>query len=60
MEVKLSPQIEIDQEGNSFKVLRVKGTSGMCMPNHHSTREAVLIWSKRIGNLVYGREGLQN
>jgi quercetin dioxygenase-like cupin family protein len=57
MEVIQSPQIEIIQEAASLKIIRVKGESGMHMPDHHSTREAVVIGQKGSATLfMEGKE----
>ena len=43
MNIKEAPIIKILRSGNSFKVLQVRGREGMSMPEHFSTREAVII-----------------
>lgn len=40
------PQMVILQTGRSFKVLQVTGREGMSMPQHFSTKEAVIIIQK--------------
>jgi quercetin dioxygenase-like cupin family protein len=55
MEIIKSPQIQIEKEGESLKVLNVTGEEGMHMPLHHSTREAVVICQK--GAAVLNMEG---
>lgn len=43
METIKTPVIETVHQGQSLKVLHVTGEPGMHMPDHHSTREAILI-----------------
>lgn len=43
MEIKSTPQMTIARSGRSFKVLEVTGSEGMSMPDHFSTKEAVII-----------------
>lgn len=38
-----TPQMTILNSGKSFKVLQVTGSEGMSMPDHFSTKEAVLM-----------------
>jgi quercetin dioxygenase-like cupin family protein len=38
-----TPQMTILRSGKSFKVLQVTGSEGMSMPDHFSTKEAVLM-----------------
>lgn len=46
METAIAPQLEVLQTGKLMKILRVKGTIGMEMPVHHSTKEAVVVVQK--------------
>lgn len=46
MEVNKLPQIKLEKDGVSLKVLNVSGEAGMHMPLHHSTQEAVIICQK--------------
>lgn len=55
METIRTPEIEILHQGQSLKVLRVTGESGMHMPTHHSTKEAVLICQN--GSAVLNMDG---
>jgi len=55
MVVIKSPQIKIEKEGESLKILNVHGEEGMHMPLHHSTREAVVICQN--GSAVLNMEG---
>lgn len=54
MEVIKSPEIKVEKEGVSLKVLNVSGEEGMHMPLHHSTREAVVICQKGSAALHMG------
>jgi quercetin dioxygenase-like cupin family protein len=40
------PQIKISSVGSTFKILQIKGVSGMTMPPHYSTKEAVILVEK--------------
>ncbi len=46
MEVKNKPELTHLTLGDTFKVLLVKGLTGMKMPPHHSTQEAVIVVQK--------------
>lgn len=58
MEVIKLPQVNVEIEGVSLKVLHVSGEEGMHMPLHHSTREAIVICQK--GSAVLSMDGKEN
>lgn len=41
-----APELTAIEKGGAFKVLQIKGKTGMIMPQHHSTKEAVVIVQK--------------
>lgn len=43
MEVLNQPEMVQLQRGDFFKTIQVKGKTGMTMPQHHSTKEAVIV-----------------
>lgn len=43
MEVMNRPELTSLKMGDSIKTMQVKGLSGMVMPPHHSTKEAVIV-----------------
>ncbi|HQG78577.1 MAG TPA: cupin domain-containing protein [Bacteroidales bacterium] len=43
MEKKQLPALSVLKTGETFKVYEVTGYSGMAVPSHHSTKEAVVI-----------------
>jgi quercetin dioxygenase-like cupin family protein len=49
--IENSPQMVILNIGKSFKVLQITGSKGMSMPQHLSTREAVVIVQKGTATL---------
>ena len=46
MEVLNKPELPPLALGNIFKVLQVEGLTGMKIPPHHSTQEAILVVQK--------------
>jgi quercetin dioxygenase-like cupin family protein len=46
MKIIETPQMTILHTGLSFKVFQVTGQEGMCIPEHFSTKEAVIIIQK--------------
>jgi quercetin dioxygenase-like cupin family protein len=43
METLTKPEMTVAQVGNKFKVFKVRGGRGAEMPNHISTKEAVVV-----------------
>lgn len=43
MKTTQAPQMTVLHSGKSFKVLEVTGSEGMSMPDHFSTKEALLL-----------------
>ncbi|MCM4151680.1 cupin domain-containing protein [Arenibacter sp. N53] len=43
MEVLNRPELTHLQVGKNLKILQIKALTGMGMPKHHSTREAVIV-----------------
>lgn len=59
MTITDTPQMTILQTGKSFKVLQVTGSEGMTMPQHISTKEAVVTVQKGSAMLkINGNEHL--
>jgi len=52
------PKMSQLKTGNQFKVLEVTGTSGMIMPEHISTKEAVITVQK--GSAVLKMKGIDH
>ncbi len=46
METVQRPQLTLIDKGNSLKTLQVKALTGMKMPPHHTTKEAVIVVQK--------------
>jgi quercetin dioxygenase-like cupin family protein len=59
MKTQNIPQMTVLHTGKSSKVLEVTGSRGMCMPEHISTKEAVVIVQKGSATLkMAGKEFL--
>lgn len=43
MEILNKPELKHMVSGSTFKILQVEGTTGMKMPWHHSTQEAIIV-----------------
>lgn len=56
MKVIETPQMTVKHTGERFKVLHVTGDDGMCMPEHISTMEAVVMIHKGSGVLTMNGE----
>lgn len=56
MKTKRTPHMTILQSGKSFKVLQITGSEGMSMPDHFSTKEAVVIIQNGSAMLKIGGE----
>ena len=54
MTITEAPQISILLTGDSFKVLQVRASAGMLMPEHFCTQEAVILVQKGSAILAMG------
>lgn len=59
METHSKPQMSILKTGKEYKILNVKGGKGSQMPDHYSTKEAIIILLKGEALLCMGGKDIR-